>query len=372
VNILQIRPTLEVGGASEYLIRLGEGLERRGHNVTVVSGGGDRGDSIRRFATRYYDDVSLAPRVTLGIGVPNLKNLATGAVAVSRIVRRERIDVVNSHHRFAALVGKAASRLTGKPFVSTMHEIRRDSRRLTVLGLGDRVVTYNEMVKGYVVRTYGVELDRVRVIPPGIELPPPLRPERRAELLSELRLDAEAPVIGCIARLVKRKGHIYLLNAMPDVVRAHPSVQLVLVGDGIERPALEEVARELGITQNVRFAGSRDDVTDLIGLFDFTVLPSLQEEFGIVLIESLAQRKPVVATGVGAIRDLIRDNQTGVVVPSQDSDALSTGVRRLLDDPAAARRLGEAGYGMVEQRYSEEAFIENTERLYESLLTNRH
>jgi glycosyltransferase involved in cell wall biosynthesis len=103
-------------------------------------------------------------------------------------------------------------------------------------------------------------------------------------------------------------------------------------------------------------------------LAEFTVLPSLQEEFGVVLLESLAQGKPVVATRVDAIPEIVKDGETGVLVPPADGEALSSGIRRLLENPEAANSLGARGYELVQRKHSKSALVAATEALYASLL----
>jgi glycosyltransferase involved in cell wall biosynthesis len=253
-----------------------------------------------------------------------------------------------------------------------MHEVRRDATRLTRLGLGDGVVTLSEMMRMYVLDTYSVRPDRVHVIPMGLEVPPPASERRRAALREELGLAGEERIIACVGRLVKRKGHGHLLQAIADVARSHPSIRLFLAGDGEERRALEATAGDLGISGNVLFLGVRRDVPDLIGLAEFTVLPSLQEEFGVVLLESLAQRKPVVATRVDAIPEIVKNGETGVLVPPADSQALGRGIRRLLENPEAARKLGATGFELVQRKHSKAALVAATEALYASLLEPLH
>jgi glycosyltransferase involved in cell wall biosynthesis len=125
---------------------------------------------------------------------------------------------------------------------------------------------------------------------------------------------------------------------------------------------------ELGIGKNVLFLGSRRDVPDIIGLVDLTVLPSLQEGFGVVLIESLAQAKPVVATCVGGIPEIVRDGETGILVPSKDAEALERGIRHVLEHPDVAKRLGACGHELVRQKYSQSGLATATEKLYGTLL----
>lgn len=363
MRVLHVRPQLQRGGATEYVIRLAQGLSDRRHQVFIATGGGNWVERTRRYAT-VDTTFALAPRVGK---LPNLPALMASAARLTRLVRREQIDVINSHHRFAALAGRMASLLSGVPLVTTLHEVPRGSPQLTVFGLGQRVVTLSTMMRDLVVSRYKLAPGRVHLIPMGVATLPSLSDQRRVALRAQLGLPEAASIIGCVARLTARKGQIFLLQALPVVLAAHPQTHILLVGDGPDRAALAHMARELGVAHAVTFAGARDDAQELINLCDFTVLPSLEEEFGIVLIESLAQQRPVVATAVGGVPEIIKPHENGLLVPARDSVALSGALITLLGQPDLTRSLGQNGFREVERRFSLPAFIESTEALYASL-----
>jgi glycosyltransferase involved in cell wall biosynthesis len=365
--VLHVRPRLGVGGATEYLIRLAESQAAAGHRVTVASGGGDWNRRVRAFATT-YDDLPLVPRVGPGRSLPNLPALVMAGLRLARIVRFEQVAIINTHHRFAALAGRVAARLTRVPLVSTLAEVPWHQQRLTRLAIGTLAVTMSDMMRRFVIETCGIPAARVFLVPFGIDVPPALSAARRTQLRDELRLDGAAPLIGCVARLVSRKGHIYLLRAMPEVLRAHPQTQLVLVGDGDERASLEQAAHELGVAHRVVFTGARSDAVSIMAMCDFTVLPSLEEEFGIAITESFACRRTVVATSVGGIPEHVFPMENGLLVPSGDSAALAAQLIRLLADPALARRLGEGGFRTVEQHYTRQRLLERTDAVYRAAL----
>lgn len=370
LSVLHVRPRMSVGGATEYLIRIAETQAAAGYRVTVASGGGDWGQRVQGFA-KHYDDVNLVPRLGPARNLPNLPALFLAGVKLANIVRREGVDLINSHHRFAALASRVAARMTGVPVVATLAEVPWKNRRMTRLTIDHVAVTMSDMMRRFVVETCRIPAERVFIVPFGIDVPQPPDAARRAQLLAELGLDGDAPILSCVARLVSRKGHIYLLRALPEVLRAHPTTQVVLVGKGDERATLEQAARELGVARNVVFTGARGDVSDIIALSDFTVLPSLEEEFGIVISESFACHKPVVATRVGGIPEHVFPMENGLLVPSGDSPALAAELVRLLDDPALVRRLGEGGFRTVQQHYTRQRFLERTGDVYDAALAAR-
>lgn len=367
LRVLHVRPRLGIGGATEYLIRLAESQAEAGYHVVVASGGGDWIRRIAGFA-RSYDRLPLTPYLSAGKQAPNIPGLLASGLKLAHIIRAERIDLVNTHHRFAALAARLASRLTGAPLVTTLQEVPWRNRGLTRFALGAHAITMSAMMKQFVVETCGIDPDRVTVIPIGITVPAPLSDDQRQRLLAELHLNGNAPMIASVGRLVARKGHIYLIRALPAVIRRHPNVQVVLVGDGEERSALEREAQALGVAGHVIFAGARSDAVAIIALASFTVLPSLEEEFGIVITESFACGKPVVATNVGGIPEHVRPMDNGLLVPAGDSHALAERIIFLLDNPDLTRRLGECGLRTVEQQYTRQRFFERTDVVYRAAL----
>ncbi|MGQ9549509.1 MAG: glycosyltransferase family 4 protein [Roseiflexus sp.] len=370
LRVLHVRPRLGVGGATEYLIRLAESQAEAGYFVAVASGGGEWSRRVATFA-RHYDQTPLMPYIGAGKRAPNLPALLAAGLKLVRIIRTEHIDIVNTHHRFAALAAKLASRLTGVPVVTTLQEVPWKNRRLTRFALGVRSITMSAMMKRFVVETCGVPSNHVTVIPIGINVPSSLSNEHRDRLLKNLGLDGSAPIIVSVGRLVGRKGHIHLIRALPAVVRAHPTLQAVLVGDGEERALLEHTAHDLGVDRHVTFAGARNDAIDIMALADFTVLPSLEEEFGIVITESFACAKPVVATNVGGIPEHVRPMENGILVPPRDSRALAEQIIFLLNNPRMVQQLGEQGRRAVEQHYTRRRFFERTEAVYHAALQYR-
>ncbi|MGH2427393.1 MAG: glycosyltransferase family 4 protein [Candidatus Limnocylindria bacterium] len=371
MNILQIRPSLPVGGATEYIVRLSQGLVERGHRVMVVSGGGAWDARIHDVAEQ-RTDFRLSPYLGPSRSTPNVVDLVPTSIRLARLVRRERIQLINSHHRYAALIGRLVARLTGTRLVSTIHEIRNDQRRLTAAGMGERLIVLSQAVERHAIERYGVDPGRIRVIPMGMEMPVELTAVQRRALLDELGIGSETPLIGCVARLRKRKGQRYLLEALASVTSTHPDVCLLLIGDGEDRAELEERTRQLGLSGHVKFLGARNDVSDLIALCQFTVLPSLQEEFGIVLLESLVHGRPVVASSVGGIPEIVTTGEHGLLVPPADSERLADAIKHLLGQPRVTAAMGERGRRLVAERYSMAAFIEATERVYADLLASHH
>ena len=179
---------------------------------------------------------------------------------------------------------------------------------------------------------YGVDLDAYRPVP------------RQQE--------GEAIVFGTVARLVRQKGHKWLLEAIPAVLERYPRARWRFAGDGDLRPQLEARAAELGISHAVEFLGSRRDVQELLGTFDCFILPSLWEGFPNVLLEAMASGLPVIATAVEGSVELVVEGETGRLVPKESASALSAAMLELAGSAELRRLMGQKGRKRVEEHFS--------------------
>jgi glycosyltransferase involved in cell wall biosynthesis len=184
-------------------------------------------------------------------------------------------------------------------------------------------------------------------------------------LREEYGLPAEGPLVGVVARLEPEKGHPTLIDAWPRVLEAFPTATLLIVGEGSRREALEEQARELGVPANVVFTGRRDDVPAVTAALDVAVLPSYREAQGLSILEAMALSRPVVASNVGGIPEMITDGVTGLLVPSHDAVSLGNAIVRLLRDHPLADTLGRAGHDLVHERFCVELMARAVESIYD-------
>ncbi|MDR7543851.1 MAG: glycosyltransferase [Armatimonadota bacterium] len=179
---------------------------------------------------------------------------------------------------------------------------------------------------------FGIDVDRVTAAVTGT-----------TELRREIGLSDDALVVACVARFTAEKGHAVLLEAMTAIVRQYPGAVLVLAGDGPLRMAIEAEAHRRALQERVRFLGTRDDVSRLLGASDVVVVPSLWESLPRVVLEAMAVGRPVVASAVGGIPEAVSDGETGLLVPAGDPGRLASAVTDLLRSPARRAEFGEAG-----------------------------
>jgi glycosyltransferase involved in cell wall biosynthesis len=195
-------------------------------------------------------------------------------------------------------------------------------------------------------------------------------PEQIAALRREYGIAPSDPVIGAVTRFFPSKGIRYLVDAFADVAKQLPDARLVLVGQGPEEDALRQRSRELGIEQRVIFAGFQREAHLFAGMFDVAVVPSLEEGFGLVALESLALGVPVIASRRGGLPDIVIDGETGILVEPMQPDAIRDAILRILGDPDLHRRMSAAARTDA-QRFSLDRYVGRLLEIYRSLASGK-
>jgi sugar transferase (PEP-CTERM/EpsH1 system associated) len=362
IPILYLITELSTGGAQAALLRLLEGLDRERFTPTV--------------ACLYNGDGAVAREIrALGISVfdAQMRHKADlpALLRLYRHIRRVRPAILHASLFHANLPGRVLGRLVGVPVIicseRTMameSEWRYRINRWTI-GLVDRVIAVSANVRDFYAAHVGLTADKLVVIYNGVQVPELSISLREAR--AELGLPDDGPIIGAISRLDPVKGVDFLIRALAQVNGA----TLVVVGDGPERAALEALAGDLGVADRIHWAGHRRDVPYLLPAFDLLVQPSLHEGLPNTVLEAMACGLPVVATAVGGTPEVIVDGLTGLLVPPRDADALAQAMVTLLSNADLRRTMGRAGRERVAQRFTAERMVEQTQRLYGQLLTEK-
>jgi glycosyltransferase involved in cell wall biosynthesis len=357
-RVLQLLATGGSGGAQESYTGLLLRLDRARYEVRALSL--SAGSAVQRVRA-------------LGLPVEILEE-TDDELAVRELaawLRREEIDLVHAHMYRAEVVGTRAALAAGVPVImATVHSSRvRSAEDVAVLASltpsMDRLIVPSEAIAAKVAAEG--RNGRFAVVPNGVDLSRFATPVRCA-FRREFGVPADAPLIGVVARLEPEKGHRYLVEAMPAIVAAAPDAWLAIVGEGSMIDELHALAAALGISGRVVFTGRRDDVSALTADLTVAVLPSLREAQGISILEAMARRIPVVATVVGGIPEVITHGVDGLLVPPADPAALASAVGSLLTDESLRRRIGEAGYRTVADRFSIDAQVKGIELLYDEEL----
>lgn len=373
MRVVHISKVTGIAGSEGHLLNLLPGLAARGVDVrmwVLVEPRRPVPEYMARWREAGIDSAALPIYLDLD---PTL------VVRLTRRLRQLRPDIVHTHLIHADTHGPPSARLAGvKAVISTRHNDDPFRRRFPIRGLTrvldgltDHYVAISEWVRAYTVEREGVAPEKVTTIRYG--LPPASGPESLNGLRDSLSVPSDAPLVGVVARLVAQKGHIYLLEAFRRVLADLPAARLLVVGDGPLRAELEAQAAALGIEESVNFTGWRDDADRLIAALDVLAMPSLWEGFGLVALEAMARAKPIVATRVSALPEVVVDGPegTGWLVPPRDAEALAGALLEALRQPDAAQTHGQRGYQRLLDHFSPQRMADQTLAVYERVLSEK-
>jgi glycosyltransferase involved in cell wall biosynthesis len=362
VRVVEVMATGTNGGAQEHVYNLVNRLDRDFYDVSVVSL--SPGSAVRRLQ-----------RAGFHVTVIDAADDAIATAALTAHLADIRPDVIHNHMYRAEVVGTKAAIALGeaghrRPWVvSTVHSSRIRSpedqaelRRLTPDM--DHLVVVSRAIDEKVVAEGRTGAPRT-LIYNGVDLERYDHQEPCCTLREEYGMDADAEIVGVVGRLELEKGHPTLLEAWPLVLAEMPCAYLVIVGEGSRQEALHQIAREQGVERHVIFTGRRDDIPAITAALDVAVLPSYREAQGLTILEAMALGRPVVASNVGGIPEMIEDGVTGLLVPPHDPPALASAIVRLLGDHQLADMLGRAGHDQVHERFCIQLMVNAVQALYD-------
>jgi glycosyltransferase involved in cell wall biosynthesis len=227
------------------------------------------------------------------------------------------------------------------------------------------VIAISRQVRDHLVRDFKLDEKKITVIHNGIDVD---RFQRQMtddgrQIRASLGL-GDGPVIGIIARLSDVKGHKYLIQAMSEVLKKYPAANLLIVGEGKTRKELTARVESLGINKNVFFVSETQDTAKTLSAMDIFVMPSLQEGLGLALMEAMAEGLAVIGSNIGGIKTLIQDGHNGLLVEPADSSSIAQAILTLLGNPSKRLELGKEAQGYIQNNFSQEKMVLETEKEY--------
>jgi glycosyltransferase involved in cell wall biosynthesis len=297
------------------------------------------------------------------------------------LVRRNRVDVLHGHLFGSSVRAGLLSKLTSVPAIGTLHgqSDLAPSERFLALKRGilrrglARVVFVSEPLRQSFLERVNFPPDRVVVIPNGID-PDRFNAPRDPAFRAAFGIGADEFVVGAVGNLNAAKGFDVLLRAAALLKQRSPGIRFVVVGDdkGRKSAELKALRTELGLGDDVVFAGFRSDIPAALSAFDVYALTSRSEGFSISIVEAMATQLPVVATRCGGPEQIVDDQRTGLLVENASPEAVAAGIERLRDDRSFASALGRAARTAVQERFTASAQTRAYERVYEDCLIERH
>ena len=356
LTILQVITQRRFSGAERVCLWLSSALQDRGHRVLLAC---TPGEPMQTAAA----ERSLTTHLPTMSGKLNL----LAPLHLARLARQVGADIIHTHLSSASLWGGLAGRIAGIPVVSHVHALNS----AFPYHRADLIVTCSEGVRTHLTAR-GLPANRVRAVLNGVD------PLRMADLApaapvrAALGIPPDAPLVGCVAHLSPKKGQEHLIRAVASLTPRWPRLHCLLVGEGAMRERLERLACDLGIADRVRLPGYRSDAMSLMNLMDVVVLPLVAKEgLGLVLVEAALLGKPTVASDAPGVTEALAVNQTGLVFPPGDAEALAERLDRLLSDAALREQLGSAGRERALRVFTLDAMAARIEGLYNELLAGR-
>jgi glycosyltransferase involved in cell wall biosynthesis len=371
MQVLHVIKATGIAGAERHLLTLLPALRAAGVDARLL---------LLEEAARPQDDLCEQMRA---LGVSSERRIMGRHLDLALMpwlagrFRAERPTLVHAHLSHAQLYAIPAALLAGVPIITGHHNddpfVRRFPFRQVYRQLWRRTVggiAISGAVAAFCREIEGESADRLRVIHYGMAIDSDAAAQAvaRARLRASLQLGSTQVVVGCVGRLTEQKGIVYALEAFARVQSVQPEAALVILGDGELRADLEAHAAALGLSGSVHFLGWQADAAEWMNAFDIFLFPSLWEGFGLVSLEAMAARLPIIASRVSAIPEVIADGETGILVPARDAVAIADALTRLIADAPLRRHMGLLGRDRLETQFSVAKMIEETIQVYQQVI----
>ncbi len=363
LRILHITHSLNIGGLERVVLDLAKGFKKRGHIVGIccLDGKEPLGKEAEDEGIKV---ISLNKKPGITWSIP---------LRIAKIINEGKFNLIHTHNEAGLVYGVPAAFLARiSNIIHTEHGKEPGYDDKNALKIAEKfllkkvkhVVTVSHDLKKKIVASSRIDKSKVLVIPNGIDVEYFHQPQFREEKRKTYGIGQDDFVIGNIARMVPLKNHRFLISIFKQLVRDHPELKLILVGDGPIRHELKAYSESLGLSNSAIFLGERKDVAALLSIFDLFILPSLTEGISITLIEALAARIPVIASDVGGNSEIIENGKTGLLMPLDQTQSWIKAIRSLVE--SEEKRISLLGNAKTEvtKRFSLGRMIENYQKVY--------
>jgi glycosyltransferase involved in cell wall biosynthesis len=387
IKVIHVITRFDKGGSAENTFLTVKGLDKDTYDILLIVGSSQESAMRDEERKASHDNLSEAEHSGVRImmieklvrNVHPLNDLCTLLTLMS-IFRKERPHIVHTHTSKAGILGRWAAWLSKVPVIIHTphgHVFRGYFNRWISLFyvllerwtafITDKIIVLTEQEKKDHLSFHIAPENKFEVIHSGVDLSKfhPVQFDS-VRFKNVLGIPDEAIIVGTVGRLTPIKGHRYLIEAAKDIVEEYPETYFLFLGDGELSSELRSLAIKLGVNENIRFLGWRPDVAEILSIFDIFVFPSLNEGMGKAVVEAMSLGKPIIASRVGGILDLIIDGVNGLLVRPADSKILSASIKTLLFDPARMEKMGKEGKRMALQ-YDSGIMVQKIVALYKGL-----
>jgi glycosyltransferase involved in cell wall biosynthesis len=360
LKVIHMVEDLEVGGLEKVLATIVLGMNRDKYEVEIwcLVAGGLIADELEKKGIKV--------RV---LGLKSYHN-PIPVIKLASLLRRERVDIVHTHGHFPGMFARLSGLLAHIPKTIT-HIHTTQKRRMLVEKIFSifsyRILCISQAVQEFMVLEEGVNRSKTMLIYNSIEMPEEeVAYEERVSIRKSFGFDRDDVVLIVVASLNKHKGHKILLEAFANGVKKKSNLKLLIVGVGPLEAKIRRHAQKLDLLSNVKFAGLRRDVPLLLSMSDIFVLPSVEREgLGLVIIEAMAMRKPVIGSELGGIPEVIENGVNGLLFPPGDTEKLSYAIDILASDKHLREQMGQTGRKVFEKKFTGKQMINAIEAIYD-------
>lgn len=362
LKILHTESSCGWGGQEIRILNEIKGMMERGHTIELITP-----------AEAEIYDAALSLGITTH-ALPISRKKLSSLFKLKQWLRHNhhRFDVINTHSSTDSWLVALANLKQKKPIVRTRHVSTPINQSKATKWLyhsaSNYIVTTGEALRQQLHNENGLDLDKMCSVPTGVNFDIfssiPLTTARKS-----LNLDQEAFIFGIVATLRDWKGHSYLFEAYNEFIKTHPNTQLIVVGDGPHQRVLEKQLQDLNIKNKVTFVGRQQNINLWVNAFNVFCLPSYGEE-GVpqALMQAMAVGCAVISTPVGAIREIVKHEETGLIVPPKDIKSLYEAMTRLYKDPAERKKLGDEASVHIHKNYGLESMLDQMELIFHKVI----
>jgi glycosyltransferase involved in cell wall biosynthesis len=357
MNILFLRHIFIIGGVHGNFKLLFGRLIDKGHNIYLGTTITPEVEDFRKLGVKLIE---------LPVFPSNIFNLVKSIFLIVREVKINNIEVIHSSHRFTSVIGKIAGLISGVPVNVSVHEYFHNRRIVSRVWSKGNIITPSEGLRDHLIKKYGSSPEAINVINNPIDDRYVLAETKLNIVKKMINYDPECKYIGCIGRLSVEKGVQYFIESISLLKNRH-NIVFVIAGDGPEMAFLRKMAEK--IDADIMFLGIVKGNYELISLMDLIVIPSLSEGFGIIAAEAMLLSKPVIASKVGGLPEIVIHNETGYLVNSKSGFEIAECIKNLLENPDKIKIMGQRGRQISLNKYGLERYADCYMHQFRSLIS---
>ena len=366
INILFLIDGFNIGGAELNLLEMLRNIDKRKYDITVCS---------------FMDSGPLQPDFKqLGFQVKLILRKwrfdPSIFLKLRSLMKKNSYDIVLTLLFYPDIVGTLIAHSCRVPCIlswATASHYDRDfdpwHRRFfykIAMKKSNKIIAVSNETKESIIKREKFSPDKILVIPSGLNID---KYSRDVSGMKKVQKNDSLFVIGVVARLNYIKGHVFLIRALKEVKAVFPNFQCRLIGDGEYKPVINELVQKLGLSEHVQFMGFRRDIPEQLKQLDVFVLPSLSEGLPMVILEAMAASVPIVASSVGGIPEVIKNNVNGILVKPGDSESLARGIQSLFASREKREKLAREARNFVEKKFSITTLIKSFEEIFTEYLS---